>query len=93
MHLSLDALHGWQTPARPGGGHSHNFSALAQLLQSGFGPGGLCACFFSLLTGQHYSDPSQSQLTLVGGGAFGSCCFRVLARSRDCKPDMSDTEA
>ena len=46
VHLSLDALHGQQTQARLGGGHSHIFHALAQLSQSGFGPGELCARFF-----------------------------------------------
>ena len=46
IHLSLEALHGQQHQAWPGGGHSHSFSAFAQLLQSGIGPGELWACFF-----------------------------------------------
>ena len=46
VHLSLDALHGPQTRARPGGGHLHILSTFVQLSQSGFGPGELCAHFF-----------------------------------------------
>ena len=46
MHLSLDALHGPQTWAQLGGGHSHILSTFAQLSQLGLGPGKLCAHFF-----------------------------------------------
>ena len=46
VHLSLDALHGPQTRAQLGGGHSHILSAFVQLSQLGFGPSELCAHFF-----------------------------------------------